>query len=300
MCTLCMCSFCCWCVCVHMSSCRPFCPGQQRGILATTGSLMTTWPISRAKQEPDSLVPGLKHNERPPECLTRKPWGESGPWGQSSSRQRCVSCVRLLSCTMLLKKKMTKARSCSNGQSEESDENFFKASYGKWQKEHCCIEISDQAEEQDENSTTPELSYETTYFNVPMRRSSVENYMILLNDKTQLAYPGKVCSILYPVHHLLTLRVHSSHMGPHPLPGDAFDGETSPVDIKKNSSILLLFLPRGPGTVIRGRGGGFLLGAAAEEAVRACALWSAVPAQFGRGSAGPAWGVGSCHWSQES
>lgn len=84
---------------------------------------------------------------------------------------------------------------------------------------------------------------------------------------SQLAYLGKVCSISYPGHHFLALRVHSSHMGPHPLPGDAFNGKTSPVNIKKNSSILLLFLPRGPGTVIRGRGRGFFLGAAAEKAV---------------------------------
>ncbi len=88
-------------------------------------------------------------------------------------------------------------------------------------------------------------------------------------------------------------------MGPHPLPGYALDGKPGPVHVEKNPSILFLFLPRGPGTVVRGRGGGLLLGTAAEEAVRAGALGPAVPAQLGRGGAGPAWRVGSRHWSQE-
>lgn len=56
-------------------------------------------------------------------------------------------------------------------------------------------------------------------------------------------------------------------MGPHPLPGGTLDGKASPVNVEKNPSILLLFVPRGPGAVVRGRGGGILLGAAAEEAV---------------------------------
>lgn len=86
-------------------------------------------------------------------------------------------------------------------------------------------------------------------------------------NQSQLAYLGKVCSVSYPVHHLLALGVHSSHMGPHPLPGYALDGKAGPVDVEKNPSILFLFLPRGPGAVVRGRGGGLLLGAAAEEAV---------------------------------
>lgn len=93
--------------------------------------------------------------------------------------------------------------------------------------------------------------------------------------------------------------MHSSHMGPHPLPGYTLDGETGPVNIEKNPSVLLLFLPRGPGAIIWGRGAGVLLGAAAEEAVWAGALGAAVPAQLGRGGAGPAWGVGPRHWSQE-
>lgn len=93
--------------------------------------------------------------------------------------------------------------------------------------------------------------------------------------------------------------MHSSHMGPHPLPGGTLDGKPSPVNVEKNPSILLLFVPRGPGAVVRGRGGGILLGAAAEEAVWAGAFGPAMPAQLGRGGAGPAWGVGSRHWSQE-
>lgn len=84
-------------------------------------------------------------------------------------------------------------------------------------------------------------------------------------------------------------------MGPHPLPGDAFDGKTSAVDVEKNPSILLLFLPGRPRAIVWGGGGGLLLGAAAEEAVRAGALGPAVPAQLGRGGASPARGVGSGH-----
>lgn len=91
-------------------------------------------------------------------------------------------------------------------------------------------------------------------------------------NQSQPAYLGKVCSVSYPVHHLLALWVHSSHMGPHPLPGDALDGETGPVNVEKNPSILLLFLSRRPGAVVRGGGGGVLVGAAAEEAVGAGAL----------------------------
>ncbi len=111
---------------------------------------------------------------------------------------------------------------------------------------------------------------------------------------SQLAYLGKVRSVSYPVHHLLALRMHSSHMGPHPLPSYALNGKTRPVNVEKNPSILLLFV-RGPGAVVGRRGRGLLLSAAAEEAVRAAALGPAMPAQLGRGSAGPAWGIGSCH-----
>ena len=114
-------------------------------------------------------------------------------------------------------------------------------------------------------------------------------------DQSQSAYLGKVCSISYPVHHFLTLRVHCSHVRPHPLPGYTLDGKTCPVHVEKNPSILLLFLPRGPGAVVRGGGRGLLLGAAAEEAVRAAALGPAMPAQLGRGGAGPARGVRSGH-----
>jgi len=92
-----------------------------------------------------------------------------------------------------------------------------------------------------------------------------------------MAYFGKVCCVLYPVHHLLALRVHSSHMGPHPLPGDTFDGKTVPINIEKNPPILLLFLLRRLGTVVRVGRRGLLLGAVAEEAVRAGALGPAMP-----------------------
>lgn len=120
-----------------------------------------------------------------------------------------------------------------------------------------------------------------------------------LRNQPSFTYLGKVRSVSYPVHHLLTLRVHSSHMGPHPLPGDTLDGKTVPVNVEKNSSILLLFLPRGVGTIVWGRSRRLLLGGAAEEAVWAGALGPAVPAQLGRGGAGTAWGVGAGHWSQE-
>lgn len=93
--------------------------------------------------------------------------------------------------------------------------------------------------------------------------------------------------------------MHSSHVGPHPVPGAAVDGKASPVNVEENPSVLLLLLSRGPGGVVGGRGGGLLPGAAAEEAVRAAALGPAVPAQLGRGGAGPARGVGSGHWSRE-
>lgn len=86
-------------------------------------------------------------------------------------------------------------------------------------------------------------------------------------DQSQQAYLRKVCSVSYPVHHLLALGMYGSHMGPHPLPGYTLDGKTGPVDVEKNPSILLLFLHGGPGAVIGRRGGGLLLGAAAEEAV---------------------------------
>lgn len=131
-----------------------------------------------------------------------------------------------------------------------------------------------------------------------MKYYFVYNFKLWETNSSQLAYLRKICSVSYPVHHLLALGMHSSHMGPHPLPGYTLDGETSPVNVEKNSSVLLLFLPGGPGTVIWGRGAGLLLGAAAEEAVWAGALGPAVPAQLGRGGAGPAWGVGSRHWSQ--
>lgn len=84
-------------------------------------------------------------------------------------------------------------------------------------------------------------------------------------------------------------------MGPHPLPGHTLNGEPGPVHVEEDPSVLLLFLPRGPGALIWGRGAGVVLGAAAQEAVRAGALGAAVPAQLGRGGAGPARGVGSRH-----
>lgn len=84
-------------------------------------------------------------------------------------------------------------------------------------------------------------------------------------------------------------------MRPHPLPGDTLDGKTVPVNVEKNPSILLLFLPGGVGTVVWGGGSRLLLGAAAEEAVRAGALGPAVPAELGRGGASSAWGVGAGH-----
>lgn len=121
----------------------------------------------------------------------------------------------------------------------------------------------------------------------------------LRDQPIRAAYLGKVCSVSNPVHHLLTLRVHRSHMGPHPLPGDTLNGKTGPVNVEKNPSIFLLFLPRGVGTVVWGRSRRLLLGAAAEEAVWAGALGPAIPAQLGRGGAGSTWRVGSGHWSQE-
>lgn len=84
-------------------------------------------------------------------------------------------------------------------------------------------------------------------------------------------------------------------MGPHPLPGHALDGETAPVDIEEDPSVLLLLLAGRPGAVVWRRGAGLLLGAAAEEAVRAGALGAAVSAQLGRRRAGPAGRVGSRH-----
>lgn len=109
------------------------------------------------------------------------------------------------------------------------------------------------------------------------------------------AHLGQICGVPYPVHHLLALRVHGSHVGPHPLPGHALDGETAPVDIEEDPSVLLLLLAGRPGAVVWRRGAGLLLGAAAEEAVRAGALGAAVSAQLGRRRAGPAGGVGSRH-----
>lgn len=115
----------------------------------------------------------------------------------------------------------------------------------------------------------------------------------------QLAYLGKVCSISYPVHHLLSVRVHGRHMGPHPLPGDTLYRKTRSINVEKNPSILLLFLLGGSRAVLWGRQRGGLLGAAAEETVRAGALGPAMPAQLGCRGASPVWGVGSSHWPQE-
>lgn len=84
-------------------------------------------------------------------------------------------------------------------------------------------------------------------------------------------------------------------MGPHPLPGHGLDGETGPVDVEEDPSVLLLLLAGRPGAVVWRRGAGLLLGAAAEEAVRAGALGAAVSAQLGRRRAGAAGGVGSRH-----
>lgn len=84
-------------------------------------------------------------------------------------------------------------------------------------------------------------------------------------------------------------------MGPHPLPGHALDGEAGPVNVEKDPSVLLLFLPGRAGSVVGRRIAGLLLGAAAEEAVRAGAFGAAMSAQLGRGRAGPAGGVGSRH-----
>lgn len=114
------------------------------------------------------------------------------------------------------------------------------------------------------------------------------------------AYLGEVCCISYSIHHVLALRMHSGHMGPHPLPGDTLDGETGSVNVKHDPSILLLFLPRGSGAAVR-RGGGGLLGRApaAEEAVGAGALGPAMPAQLSRGGASPAWRVRASHQSQQ-
>lgn len=119
--------------------------------------------------------------------------------------------------------------------------------------------------------------------------------MLIYNLKTlsdkENTYLWKVCSVSYPVNHLLAFRMHSSHVGPHPLPGDALDGKTIPINVEKNPSILLLLL-RG---MVRRRRGGLLPSAAAQEAVRAAALGTGIPAQLGRGGAGPARGVGSSH-----
>lgn len=113
-----------------------------------------------------------------------------------------------------------------------------------------------------------------------------------------LTYLGEIRSVPYPVHHLLAFRVHGGHVGPHPLPGDPLDGKARAVNVEEDPSVLLLFLPWGPGAVV-GRGRGRLLpGAAAEEAVRAGALGPAVSAQLGRGRAGPARGVRSGHRSR--
>lgn len=65
-------------------------------------------------------------------------------------------------------------------------------------------------------------------------------------------YPGQVRGVSYPVHHLLTLWMDGCYVGPHPLPGDALNGETSTVDVEQNSSVLLLLLPWGAGAVIQG------------------------------------------------
>lgn len=108
-----------------------------------------------------------------------------------------------------------------------------------------------------------------------------------------------ICGVSDLVHHFLSPRVDGSNVGPHPLPGDALDGEPSTVDVEKHPSILLLLLPGRVRANVGGGGGRLALGAAAEQAVRAGALGAAVSAQLGRGGASPAGGVGSSHWSQE-
>lgn len=94
-----------------------------------------------------------------------------------------------------------------------------------------------------------------------------------------MAYFWQVCSVPYPVHHLLALGVDGGHMAPHPLPGDALDGETVPINVEENPSFLLLFLLGG---VTGGAGSGLLPGAVVEQAVCTGALGAAAPAELGR------------------
>lgn len=112
-------------------------------------------------------------------------------------------------------------------------------------------------------------------------------------------YLRKVRSVPDPFHHLLALGVNGRHVGPHPLPGHALNGETGPVDVEQDPSVLVFVLPGRPGHVVWGRCTQLLLGAAAQETVSTGALGAAVPAQFGRGGPGPTGWVWSRHRLQE-
>lgn len=112
-------------------------------------------------------------------------------------------------------------------------------------------------------------------------------------------YLRKVRSVPDPFDHLLALGVNGRHVGPHPLPGHTLNGETGPVDVEQNPSVLVFVLPGRPGHVVWGGCTQLLLGAAAQETVSTGALGAAVPAQLGRGGPGPTRWVRSRHRLQE-
>lgn len=115
------------------------------------------------------------------------------------------------------------------------------------------------------------------------------------SGSSSAAYLGQVGGVPDAVHHLLALGVNGRHVGPHPLPGGALDGETGPVDVEQSPPVLVLLLPGGPGQVVGAGRARRLLGAAAQQTMGAGALGAAVAAQLGRGRPGPAGGVGARH-----
>lgn len=64
-------------VCLFVCACRPSVQNNSTGFWPT-GSLMTMWPISRAKKQPDSVLHSLIHNEHSSKSLTGKLLEKSG------------------------------------------------------------------------------------------------------------------------------------------------------------------------------------------------------------------------------
>lgn len=164
------------------------------------------------------------------------------------------------------------------------------------------LKLSDQSAVSSQGIWPLTSQIESLYPSRQLRQQSEDSWDRTSQDQDEgrlTAYLRQVGRVPDPVHHLLALGVHRRHVGPHPLPGHALDGEPSPVDVEEDPSVLVLLLPRGPEKVVGCGGTRVLLGATAQETVGAAALGAAVAAQPGRGGPGQAGGVRSRHWFRQ-